>query len=226
MLEEKIVQQITEKVIRSLRPYFGLTCPVEGAQTIDNGWIPLGVSARHLHVSQEHLEILYGPGRQLTPYRPLYQEGEFAAEETVVLIGPRMRALGPVRILGPVRRRTQVEVAYTDALQLGVMPPVRPSGQLDGSESCIIVGPGGVVHLKEGLIRANRHAHLGTGEAETLGVKDNDLCKIRVCGDRPLIYYDVQVRVGENFKAECHLDTDDANAAGVTSGMKVQLIKD
>lgn len=226
MLEERIIQEITEKVIRSLRPYFGLTCPVEGAQTLENGWIPLGVSARHLHVSQEHLELLYGPGQQLTPYRPLYQEGEFAAEETVALIGPRMRALGPVRILGPVRRRTQIEVAYTDALQLGVMPPVRPSGQLDGSESCIIAGPKGVVHLKEGLIRANRHVHLGTRDAELLGIKDNVLCKIRVCGDRPLIYYDVQVRVGESFKAECHLDTDDANAAGVTSGTKVQLIKE
>jgi putative phosphotransacetylase len=226
MHEEKIIQEITEKVIRSLRPHFGLTCPVEGSMTIENGWVPLGVSARHLHVSQEHLDILYGPGHELTPYRPLYQEGEYAAEETVVLIGPRMRPLGPVRILGPVRKRTQIEVAYTDAIQLGVMPPVRPSGNLEGSEACIIAGPKGVVHLQDGLIRANRHVHLGTKDAEILGVKDNDLVKVRVCGDRPLIYYDVQLRVRDTFKAEAHLDTDDANAAGVTSGMKVQVIKD
>jgi putative phosphotransacetylase len=225
MLEERIVNEITERVLKELRPHFGLTCPVEGSQEIEQGWVPIGVSARHLHIAQEHLEVIYGPGAQLTPYRPLYQEGEFAAEQTVVLVGPRMRCLGPVRILGPTRNKSQVEISYTDCIHLGVMPPVRPSGNHEGSEGIIVVGPKGVVHLKEGVIRANRHVHLGTGDASRLGLKDNDLVKLRVCGDRPLIYYDVQVRVKESFKAEAHLDTDDANAAGVTSGMKVQILK-
>jgi len=226
MADEQLVREITERVLRGLRPHFGLACPVEGAVDLEHGWIPLGVSARHLHITQEDLETLYGEGHQMTSMRPLYQEGEYAAEETLVLIGPRMRAIGPVRILGPTREQTQVEVAYTDAIQLGIMPPVRPSGNHEDTPGIIVVGPKGVVHLRKGVVRANRHVHLGTGDAELLGVKDNALVKVRVCGDRPLIYYDVQVRVRDSFRAECHLDTDDANAAGVTSGMKVQILID
>ncbi len=223
MVDEKLVEEITRRVIERL----GLTEPLPSpSPNIEQGFIPVGISVRHLHVSKEDLEALYGPGAGLHPMRPLVQKDEFAAEETVTLVGPKMRCLGPVRILGPIRRRTQVEVALTDAVQLGVIPPVRPSGQLEGTESIIIVGPKGVLHKTETLIRANRHIHMSTADAEMLGLKDNDTVKVRVRADRPLTFEGVQLRVRESFVTEMHLDTDDANAAGLSQGDLVQILKD
>jgi len=223
MVDERLVEEITRRILERLAT--GEEAPSSGGD-IRQGFIPVGISVRHLHVSREDLEVLYGPGAELHPMRALLQKGEYAAEETVTLVGPKMRCLGPVRVLGPTRKRTQVEVALTDAVQLGVIPPVRPSGRLDGSESIIIVGPKGVLHKTETLIRANRHIHMSTGDAGLLGLKDNDTVKVQVQADRPLTFEGVQLRVKESFVTEMHLDTDDANAAGLSQGDRVQIIRD
>lgn len=222
MIDEALIAEITRRVIESL----GHSGTPSSKPDIRQGYIPVGVSVRHLHVSQEDLDILYGPGAELHPMRPLIQTGEYAAEETVTLVGPKMRCLGPVRILGPIRRRTQVEVALTDAIQLGVIPPVRPSGSIDHTPGIIIVGPVGVVHKREGLIRANRHIHMHTSDAQMLGLKDNQIVRVKVQAERPLIFEGVQLRVGDQFVTEMHLDTDDANAAGLAQGNLVQVLKE
>lgn len=186
--------------------------------------LPVGVSVRHVHVSAEDLEVLYGPGYRLTPLRDLYQEGEFAAKEVVALVGPRMRALENVRILGPMRSRTQVEVSRTDAVYLGINPPVRASGDLIGSSPITLVGPKGTLILPEGAIIANRHIHMGLDDAQHFGVTDNQLVQVEVLGDKGLVFNNVQVRVKESFRLEMHLDTDDANASGITTGAKARLL--
>ena len=186
--------------------------------------LPVGVSVRHVHVSAEDLEVLYGPGYRLTPLRDLYQEGEFAAKEVVALVGPRMRALENVRILGPMRSRTQVEVSRTDAVYLGINPPVRASGDLIGSSPITLVGPKGTLILPEGAIIANRHIHMGLDDAQHFGVTDNQLVQVEVLGDKGLVFNNVQVRVKESFRLEMHLDTDDANASGITTGAEARLL--
>lgn len=186
--------------------------------------LPVGVSVRHVHVSAEDLEVLYGRGYRLTPLRDLYQEGEFAAKEVVALVGPRMRALENVRILGPMRSRTQVEVSRTDAVYLGINPPVRASGDLIGSSPITLVGPKGTLILPEGAIIANRHIHMGLDDAQHFGVTDNQLVQVEVLGDKGLVFNNVQVRVKESFRLEMHLDTDDANASGITTGAKARLL--
>ncbi len=192
--------------------------PVDGKFAIEQGYVRIGVSARHCHVTQEHLEVLFGGGSKLTVYRDLLQPGEFAAEQSVTIVGPRMRALEKVRILGPTRKKTQVEVSLTDAVYLGFRPPVRPSGNHEGSVAAVIVGPKGSIQLKDGVIRANRHIHLHARDAQVLGLKDNMKLMVHIDGDRPVLYQDVQLRVSEKFVSEMHLDTDDANAVGVESG--------
>ncbi len=198
---------------------------VEERRTIENGYVPIGVSARHCHVSREDLETLFGPGAKLTEFKPLLQPGEFAAEQAVAVVGPRMRSIEKVRILGPVRRKTQVELALTDLVYLGLEAPVRPSGSLDGTPGIVLVGPAGCLRLRQGVIRANRHIHLNADDARRIGVKDNELVLVRISGDRPVIYHDVQARVSEKFVTEMHLDTDDANAVGVKSGDYAQIIR-
>lgn len=192
---------------------------------VAKGLMPIGISARHCHLSQQDLETLFGKGRQLTPMKNLLQKGEYAAEESVTLIGPRMRAIEKVRILGPVRNKTQVEVSLTDAIQLGIRPPVKPSGEHDGTGGILIVGPVGFVKLESGVIRANRHIHISSADAEALSLKDNDYVMVKINAERPLVYSEVQVRVKENFIAEMHLDTDDANASGVRHGDLAQILK-
>lgn len=220
-LDPKFIRKIVEQVVTEL------TQKEDGAKTDSNvakGFVPIGISARHVHLSTEDLERLFGKGHQLTPYRDLLQKGEFAARETLTLVGPRMRSIEKVRILGPVRGKTQVEISLTDAIQLGIRPPVRPSGNHEETPGILIAGPLGFVDLKQGVIRANRHIHISCNDAKALGLKDNDRVLVKVEADRPLIYYDVQVRVKESFVAQMHLDTDDANAAGVSDGDKVKII--
>ena len=185
--------------------------------------IPIGVSARHAHVTQEHLEALYGPGSRLTSYAPLYQPGEFAANETVAVIGPRMRAVERVRILGPTRRYTQVELAPTDCIALGLDPPIRTSGELDDAERITIVGPKGSLYI-QAAISPTRHIHLNPTEAEYYGVQDRDAVQIRIGGRRALTLGNVRIRVHPNVIAQVHLDTDDANAAGLRGGEGVELL--
>lgn len=188
--------------------------------------IPVGVSARHAHVTQEHLEILYGAGHQLTVYAPLYQPEAFAANETVTIVGKRMRAIEAVRILGPVRDYSQVEVAQTEAIRLGLNPPIRDSGDLVGAEPITLIGPAGSVYLEEGAICATRHIHMTPNHAEALGIHENELLKVHFRGERALTFENVRPKISEGYALQMHLDTDDSNAAGLKGGEPVEIVRD
>ncbi len=189
-----------------------------------DGQIKIGVSQRHVHLSQEDLETLFGKGYKLTVKKYLMGR-EFASNEVVTLVGPSLKAIENVRVLGPVRKNTQVEISRTDTFVLKVSPPVRPSGNVEGSEKIVLVGPCGSVYLKEGVIIANRHIHLTPEYAEANGIKDNDYVDVEVEGIKPTRFYDVQVRVRDDFNVEMHIDTDDANSAGLKNGSKVTIIR-
>jgi len=188
--------------------------------------IPVGVSVRHVHLSQEDLEVLYGPGAELHSMRDLYQPGAFAAKETVALIGPKMRLMERVRILAPLRKQTQVELARTDAIFLGVDAPLRMSGDIAGSAPITIIGPKGVVELKEGCIRAMRHIHMNPKEAAYFGLKDGDSVKLRVGGPTAVTFENVVIRVSDNTLLEVHLDTDEGNVADIHCNQEVEIIKE
>ena len=194
---------------------------------IDNinnkGQIKIGVSQRHVHLSQEDLETLFGNGYELHIKKYLMGR-EYASEEVVTLVGPSLKSIENVRVLGPVRKNTQVEISRTDTFVLKVSPPVRPSGNVAGSEKLVLVGPKGCVYLKEGVIIANRHIHLTPEYAEENGIKDNDYVDVEVEGIKPTRFYDVQVRVRDDFNVEMHIDTDDANSAGLKNGSIVKII--
>ena len=179
--------------------------------------VPLGISNRHVHLSQDHLEKLFGEGSQLTKAKDLSQPGQFAANETVMLVGPK-GVIEKVRVLGPVRKQTQVEITITDSFKLGVKAPLRDSGDLAGSAPITIVGPKGTVVLQEGAIVAARHIHMHTSDAEKLGLKDGDKVSVRAKGPRGIIFGDVLVRVSDNYSLEMHVDTDEANAVGLRNG--------
>ncbi|HNY50761.1 MAG TPA: acetate/propionate family kinase [Smithella sp.] len=174
--------------------------------------IRISVSVRHAHLSTTDVETLFGPGHRLTAKSPLYIDSEFAANETVNLVGPRGR-VNNVRIIGPERARTQVEISRTEEFQLGINAPIRESGDLEGSPGIILEGPAGRVELPEGVICAMRHIHMTPEDAENYGVKDKDIVMVSIEGERELIFGDVLVRVKPNYKLEMHIDTDEANAA-------------
>jgi len=208
----------------------GTTSPQDsgGHESRDGGTpsgIPVAVSGRHMHVARGVLDRLFGEGFQLTKLRDLGQPGEFASEQTVTVVGRSLRALECVRVLGPVRSYTQVELSGTDAVRLGIDPPVRPSGDLIDSESVTVVGPCGSVHLKASAIMATRHLHMTERDAREHGVADGDRVRIRFTGDRALVLENVLVRVAKNAALELHLDTDDANAAGVRLPMAVKILR-
>lgn len=186
--------------------------------------IKVGVSARHVHLSQEDLETLFGKGAELTVKKQLMGR-EYASDQLVTLVGPSLRSIEKVRVLGPVRKNTQVEISRTDTFVLKVCPPVRPSGEIKGSEKIVIVGPKGSVYLKEGVIIANRHIHLTPEFAAEHGIKDNDYVDVLVDSIKPTKFFDVQVRIRDDFNVEMHIDTDDANSAGIKNGDKVRIIK-
>ena len=183
------------------------------------------VSARHVHLTDQHVETLFGPGHKLTVTRALYQEGYFAAEETVMVVGPRRRMLPTVRVLGPTRPKSQVELAFTDGISLGIDLPVRQSGRIDGTPGCVLVGPEGVVELNEGVIRAERHVHMGPADAQRYGVADGGRMSLRVDSACSSAFDDLLVRVGEGIKLEVHLDTDEGNACDIDHARNVKLFK-
>ncbi|MCK4679931.1 phosphate propanoyltransferase [bacterium] len=187
--------------------------------------IPVAVSGRHIHVARSVLDRLFGEGFQLTKLRDLGQPGEFASEQTVTVVGRSMKTLECVRVLGPLRSYTQIELSGTDAIRLGIDPPVRRSGDLIDSESVTVAGPCGSVHLKASAIMATRHLHMAERDAREHGVVDGDRVRIRFTGDRALVFENVLVRVGKNAALELHLDTDDANAAGVRLPMTVKILR-
>ncbi|MDQ0339764.1 putative phosphotransacetylase [Caldalkalibacillus uzonensis] len=187
--------------------------------------IPVGISNRHVHLSPEHLEQLFGQGYELTELKPLSQPGQFAAKETVTLVGPKGE-IPKVRILGPARGHSQVEISKTDSFKLGIHPPVRDSGDIEGTPGIKIIGPKGEVELDKGVIIASRHIHFHTSDAEKFGVKDGDRVRIRTSGERAVIFENVLCRVSDNYALDCHLDTDEGNAAGLKTGDFVELIRD
>jgi len=196
-----------------------------GAAASTDGTVPVGVSNRHIHLSAEHVEILFGKGYELTPMKDLSQPGQFACKETLTIVGPSLRPIENVRVLGPVRSASQVEISRTDSFTLKVKPPVRESGDIAGSAPVTIIGPKGVVTLKEGCIIANRHIHMSLEEGAAFGLKDGDYVDVEVNGERRTKFYDVQVRVNKAFSLEMHIDTDDANAAGIGNGTRVTIAK-
>ena len=212
-LNEQQIKALVDKVVGAIK---------EGSA---EGDIPVGISNRHIHLSREHVDILFGKGYQLTELKPLSQPGQYACREQLTLIGPSMRAIEGVRVLGPERKKSQVEISRTDSFTLKVKPPVRESGDIAGSAPITIVGPRGIVTLSEGCIIANRHIHMSEDEARAFGVSDGEYADVELCGERKSLFYDVQIRVHKDFRLEMHIDTDDANAAGVGNGFKAKLIK-
>lgn len=186
--------------------------------------VPIGISARHVHVSQADLDVLYGEGYQLTNKKDLLQQGQFASNELVDVVTEKA-TFPNVRILGPVRKQTQVEISLSDAMKLKLNAPVRDSGDLQGSPGVTLVGPKGKVELSEGVIVAGRHIHMSLTDAEAFGVKDKDVVKVRCGGERGLVFENVLIRVHESFRLEMHIDTDEANAAMCKNSGLVEVIK-
>lgn len=186
--------------------------------------IPIEVSAHHIHLSQEHVEILYGKGHQLTPKADLSQPGQYACEEQVTLVGPKGK-VPRVRVLGPVRKESQVEIAMTEQYQLGIQAPIRPSGVLDNTPGVTLEGPEGSVELEKGVICALRHIHMTPVDAEAFGLLDRDVVRVQISGDRELIFGDVLVRVHPSYKLAMHIDTDEANAAHLKTGIVGNIIE-
>lgn len=185
----------------------------------------VNISARHMHATPETMAILFGAGSKLTPLKPLYQEGEFASEQTVTIIGPRHRMINNLRILGPERKFTQIELAFTDGIALGIDLPVRASGNIAGTAGCIVLGPKGHLELKEGLIRAERHVHMHPRDADYYGVKNGERMQLRIESSCSTVFDDLLVRVNPAFKLEVHLDTDEGNACDLTNARKVELLR-
>jgi putative phosphotransacetylase len=182
-------------------------------------------SARHLHLSQKDLDMLFGEGYSLTNKKDLSQPGQFACAERVDVVGPK-RALEGVTVLGPLRKTTQIELSMTDARSIGLDAPVRESGDIEGSAGCKLVGPKGEIELKQGVIVAKRHIHMTPEDATEFGVKDKDVVSVKIDSEgRSLVFGDVVVRVSDKFALAMHIDTDESNAAGVKYGMMGTVIR-
>ena len=213
-IERRLVEQIVREIVLS---------QVGGPPGKPN--LVVSVSARHVHLTQQDVETLFGKGRKLTVAKDLYQDGYFAAEETVMVVGPRRRMLPTVRILGPTRPESQVELAFTDGISLGIDLPVRPSGDVEDTPGCVLVGPNGVVELKRGVIRAERHVHMSPADAAHYGVKTGDRMSLRVKSSCTTTFHDLLVRADETSKLEVHLDTDEGNACDIDHATSVELFK-
>ena len=211
--DEQLVRSIVKEVLGELSG---------GLKVSDK--IPVGLSNRHLHLTIQDIEVLFGKGARLTKLRDLSQPGQFAANEVVTLVGPKGR-MDKARVLGPVRQETQVEVSRTDSYILGVKPPVRISGDVKGSSGVKIIGAEGEINLKEGVIIAQRHIHMSPDEARHFGVQDGDIVKVKVPGKRALIFDNVIIRSGPTHKLDFHIDIDEANAAELSQGDLVEIIK-
>ncbi len=191
-----------------------------------DGSVPIGVSNRHIHLSRADVDALFGTGYELTPFKDLSQPGQYACKEQLTIVGPSLRPIEGVRVLGPIRKSSQVEISATDSYVLKVKPPVRESGKTAGSAPITLIGPRGVVQLPEGCIIANRHIHMSPEDAKCFGVSDCDTVTVDVEGKRRTRWYDVQVRVHPDFRLEMHVDTDDANAAGIGNGFRAKVVKE
>lgn len=213
-MEQQTVEMITKLVLQTLNTM----------EEKKNGFqVPVGVSARHIHLTQEHVEALFGTGYQLTKKKDL-MGGQYACNETVTVVGLKLRAIENVRVLGPVRRVSQLEISATDALKLGIAVPVRESGDVAGSAPVAVVGPKGVIYLKEGCMIAMRHIHMSPADAAAAGLHDGDIVSVRADNERGTIFNQVKIRVHDSFTLEMHIDTDEANASGIRTGHKVIIL--
>ena len=214
---------VVEHMVRQA-VYSRLGKPLPRAASAPNPLV-VNISARHCHLTPEAVEALFGKGHQLTVHKWLYQEGQFAAKETVTLIGPRSRVISNLRILGPCRSLNQVELAYTDAIALGFDIPLRASGDIKGTPGAMLMGPNGFFEMPDGVIRALRHAHLSPTDADFYGVKHGDMMKLKIGGDCGITLDKMLARVDKSFKLEVHIDTDEGNACNLQPDTPVELIK-
>ncbi|MBQ7943726.1 MAG: phosphate propanoyltransferase [Lachnospiraceae bacterium] len=213
-MENKDIEALTRLVISCM----------QNQQEKGNGFlVPVGVSNRHIHLSQEHVEALFGPGHQLTKKKEL-MGGQYACEECCTIVGLKLRAIENVRVLGPARKSTQVEISSTDARKLGINVPVRESGDTKGSAPIAIVGPKGAVYCEEGCIVAARHIHMSPADAISAGVHDGDYVSVRVENERGTTFNNVKIRVDDSFTLEMHIDTDEANASEIKQGDQVEIL--
>jgi propanediol utilization protein len=220
---ENIDRGTIERIVRELLLSGG---PAMNGQSQAKAKLVVSISARHCHLTDEHVETLFGKGKKLTPEKPLYQDGFYAAAETVMVLGPNKRRMLPsVRVLGPTRPASQVELAFTDGISLGIELPVRPSGKIAGTPGCVLVGPAGAVELKEGVIRAERHVHMNFATAEHYGVKNGDRMKLRIESTCTSVLEHLLVRADATSKLEVHIDTDEGNAADLDHAVRVELFK-
>lgn len=213
-----MIDRIVEEVKAALGS--GLTKPAAH----NGNAIPLGISNRHIHLTKATFEKLFGSGATFESMRPLYQPGEFASNHTLTILGPKQRSIQSVRILGPLRKYDQVEITLTDAITLGVNPPVVNSGSLENAAPLTLVGPAGSVYLEKCAIIASRHVHMTSRDAARFGVKEGDYCKIRVGGVKSTIFENVLIRINDSWLLQIHLDTDDANAANIRTETSVEFL--
>lgn len=212
---DQSIEKITQLVLQTLN---------QMSEKSTGFQVPVGVSARHIHLTQEHVEILFGEGYQLTKKKEL-MGGQYACNEQVTVVGIKLRAIENVRVLGPVRKASQLEISATDAMKLGIKAPVRESGNVAGSAPIAVVGPKGVVYLNEGCIIAMRHIHMSPADAAAAGVTDGEIVSVKCDNDRATTFNQVKIRVDKSFTLEMHIDTDEANAAKIKTGDKVTIIK-
>lgn len=212
MVDEKSIEKITKLVMEML----------QGEGEKEGYMVPVGVSARHVHLTQADVETLFGPGYQLTKKKDL-MGGQFASNEQVTIVGTKLRAIENVRILGPVRKASQIEISQTDAMKLGVRAPLRDSGDIKGSAPIAVVGPKGAIYLEEGCIVARRHIHMSPADAKAAGLKDKDVVSVSAVNARGTTFDEVLIRVDDSFTLEMHIDTDEANASNIKTGDAVVI---
>ena len=216
MNNNELIEKITGEVLKKMSG-------TNNNISVGNGLIPIASSNRHVHLSEEHFKILFGENQKLSKYKDLSQPGQFAANEKVTLVSKKDVFTG-VRILGPFRKQTQVEISRSDAFKLGLNPPIRDSGDLANSEGITIVGSIGSVTIKQGVIIAKRHIHMTPLDARKFGVSDKQIVKVRIFGERSLIFGDVLCRVSDKYALEMHVDTDEGNAAFICNGDLVEIV--
>lgn len=214
----KIEQLVRETVYKQMN----LPVPV---QKVGPNPLVVNISARHVHLTQQAVEALFGKGYKLTVHKWLYQEGFFAAKESVTLIGPRSRIISNLRILGPCRDDNQVELALTDARALGFDIPLRQSGDVKGTPGCMLMGPAGFFEMPHGVIRAARHVHMSPEDAAFYGVKDKEFMNLKVYGENSIIFENLLCRIGKGLRLEVHLDTDEGNACNMNANTLCELVK-
>lgn len=234
-LDRSHIEQLVRSAVRASLSQSASTVPTRPAPASGDmppGWVHgkpnlrVSISARHCHLTDEHVEILFGRGAVLEPDKDLYQDGFYAAKQTVMVVGPRRRMLPSVRVLGPTRSASQVELALTDSISLGIDAPIRHSGDIDGTPGCVLVGPAGTVQLSQGVIRAARHVHMNFADADYYSVANGDMMQLRVISPScSITFEDVLVRADKAAKLEVHIDTDEGNACNLDGASEVILQK-